>query len=127
MVASTPSGGRETVGDENGSRSTPSAPRSSSAMSEAQLVDVREPYEVEAGRIAGARHVELGRLPQQAATHRPRPAGGLLLPRRRRARRWRPPPSARPATRRTRSRAACSPGTAGGRPLEPEDGTVADH
>ena len=31
-----------------------------------QLVDVREPYEFEAGRIAGARHVELGRLGEQA-------------------------------------------------------------
>lgn len=31
-----------------------------------QLVDVREPYEVEAGRLAGARHVELERLASQA-------------------------------------------------------------
>jgi rhodanese-related sulfurtransferase len=35
---------------------------------EAQLVDVREPYEHEAGRIAGARHIELERLPGEAAT-----------------------------------------------------------
>jgi rhodanese-related sulfurtransferase len=34
----------------------------------AQLVDVREPYEVEAGRIAGARHIELERLASQAET-----------------------------------------------------------
>jgi rhodanese-related sulfurtransferase len=34
----------------------------------AQLVDVREPYEFEAGRIAGARHVELSRLSDQAET-----------------------------------------------------------
>ena len=33
---------------------------------EIELIDVREPYEYEAGRIAGARHVELGRLAQQA-------------------------------------------------------------
>ncbi len=31
-----------------------------------QLVDVREPYEVEAGRLEGARHVELERLASQA-------------------------------------------------------------
>jgi rhodanese-related sulfurtransferase len=33
---------------------------------EAQLVDVREPYEWEAGRIAGAVHIELERLAGQA-------------------------------------------------------------
>ena len=31
-----------------------------------QLVDVREPYEWEAGRIAGARHIELEQLASQA-------------------------------------------------------------
>ncbi|CAA9481295.1 MAG: hypothetical protein AVDCRST_MAG30-809 [uncultured Solirubrobacteraceae bacterium] len=31
-----------------------------------QLVDVREPYEHEAGRIEGARHVELERLASEA-------------------------------------------------------------
>ena len=31
-----------------------------------QLVDVREPYEHEAGRISGARHVELERLAAEA-------------------------------------------------------------
>jgi rhodanese-related sulfurtransferase len=36
------------------------------ARGEAQLVDVREPYEHEAGRIAGARHVELGTLAAEA-------------------------------------------------------------
>lgn len=35
---------------------------------EIQLVDVREPYEWEAGRIAGARHVELERVASQAPT-----------------------------------------------------------
>jgi rhodanese-related sulfurtransferase len=30
------------------------------------LVDVREPYEVEAGRIAGSRHIVLERLAEQA-------------------------------------------------------------
>jgi rhodanese-related sulfurtransferase len=33
---------------------------------EAQLVDVREPYEHEAGSIAGSRHVELGALAAEA-------------------------------------------------------------
>jgi rhodanese-related sulfurtransferase len=33
-----------------------------------QLIDVREDYEWDAGRIAGARHVELGELTAQAAT-----------------------------------------------------------
>ena len=38
------------------------------ARGDAQLVDVREPYEHEAGRIAGARHLELGILPAEAET-----------------------------------------------------------
>src|SRR5829696_3351051 len=33
---------------------------------EVQLVDVREPYEWDAGRIAGARHIELERLASEA-------------------------------------------------------------
>jgi rhodanese-related sulfurtransferase len=33
-----------------------------------QVVDVREPYEHEAGHIAGARHIELERLAARAAT-----------------------------------------------------------
>jgi rhodanese-related sulfurtransferase len=41
---------------------------------DAQLVDVREPYEHEAGRIAGAVHIELERLPSEAdALARDRP------------------------------------------------------
>jgi rhodanese-related sulfurtransferase len=44
------------------------------ARGEIQLVDVREPYEWEAGRIDGARHVELERLAARAETiHRDRP------------------------------------------------------
>ena len=35
---------------------------------DAQLVDVREPYEHEAGRIAGSLHIELERLPGEAAS-----------------------------------------------------------
>ena len=33
-----------------------------------QLVDVREPHEWEAGRIAGARHIELERLASEAGS-----------------------------------------------------------
>jgi rhodanese-related sulfurtransferase len=33
---------------------------------EAELIDVREPYEWEAGRIAGAKHIELERLAGRA-------------------------------------------------------------
>jgi rhodanese-related sulfurtransferase len=35
---------------------------------EIELIDVREPYEHEAGRIAGARHIELERVASQAPT-----------------------------------------------------------
>ena len=35
---------------------------------EIQLVDVREPYEWEAGRVDGARHIELERVASQAST-----------------------------------------------------------
>ena len=38
------------------------------ARGEVELVDVREPYEWEAGRIEGARHVEMERLASQADT-----------------------------------------------------------
>jgi rhodanese-related sulfurtransferase len=38
------------------------------ARGDAQLVDVREPYEHAAGRIGGARHVELGALAAEAET-----------------------------------------------------------
>jgi rhodanese-related sulfurtransferase len=38
------------------------------ARGDAQLIDVREPYEFEAGRIAGSRHVEMARLAEQAET-----------------------------------------------------------
>ena len=38
------------------------------ARGEVDLVDVREPYEHDAGRIAGARHIELARLSQEAGS-----------------------------------------------------------
>lgn len=41
---------------------------------EVQLIDVREPHEHDAGRIAGARHIELSQLSSAAATiNRDRP------------------------------------------------------
>lgn len=96
------------------------------ADGELQVIDVREPYEREAGHIAASRHLEMGRLSAEAATiERERPVvfycrvgarsrmaaeafraagyeaysldGGLL--------RW----------------------AEQGRPLSPEGGTVADH
>jgi rhodanese-related sulfurtransferase len=42
--------------------------RAAHERGEIQLIDVREPYEVEAGRIAGSRHIELERLAANAAT-----------------------------------------------------------
>jgi rhodanese-related sulfurtransferase len=38
------------------------------ASGEAQVIDVRESYEREAGRIAGSRHIELERLASAAET-----------------------------------------------------------
>jgi rhodanese-related sulfurtransferase len=47
---------------------SPQEARDILARGEAQLIDVRESYEWEAGRIAGARHIELERLAAQADT-----------------------------------------------------------
>jgi len=92
----------------------------------AQVVDVREPYEREAGHIAGTRHIELERLASQAQTLDPeRPViffcrvGSRSL-------------MAAQAFRRAGFDAWSMAGgiTAWddeGRPLEPEDGYVADH
>jgi rhodanese-related sulfurtransferase len=41
-------------------------PRRVAQMDDAQLVDVREPYEWDAGRIVGARHIEMARLAEAA-------------------------------------------------------------
>jgi hydroxyacylglutathione hydrolase/adenylyltransferase/sulfurtransferase len=93
---------------------------------EVQLVDVREPYEVEAGRIAGSRHVELERLASQAdSIDRDRP---VLFYCRSGVRSG----MAASAFRRAGYEAFNLVGGitawhAQGLPLEPEDGTVADH
>jgi rhodanese-related sulfurtransferase len=47
---------------------TPQQARELLDGSEAQLIDVRETYEWDEGRIAGARHIELERLASQAET-----------------------------------------------------------
>ena len=91
-----------------------------------QLVDVREPYEVEEGRLAGARHIELERLAAQAETiDRDKP---VLFYCRLGARSG----MAANAFRRAGFEAYSLTGgiTAWheqGLPLEPQDGTVADH
>ena len=91
-----------------------------------QLVDVREPYEHDAGRIEGARHVELERLAAQAETiSKDEP---VLFYCRLGAR----SAMAAQAFRRAGYEAYSLTGglTAWherGLPLEPEDGTVADH
>jgi hydroxyacylglutathione hydrolase/adenylyltransferase/sulfurtransferase len=47
---------------------TPAAVRERHERGEIELIDVREPYEVEAGRIAGSRHIEMAHLPSSAST-----------------------------------------------------------
>ncbi len=91
-----------------------------------QLVDVREPYEWEAGRFAGARHVELERLASEAdSIDRERP---VLFYCRLGSRSG----MAANAFRRAGYDAYSMDGGISewdnrGYPLEPEDGTVADH
>jgi rhodanese-related sulfurtransferase len=92
----------------------------------AQVVDVREPYEHEAGHIDGARHVELEHLASQADTlDRERPVifhcrlGARSL-------------MAAQAFRRAGFEASSMAGglqrwAQEGRPLAPEGGTVAEH
>ena len=93
---------------------------------DAQLVDVREPYEVEAGRIAGMRHIELGALTAQADTiDRDRPVVFYCRVGSRSA-------MAAGAFRRAGYDAYTLTGglvawQARGLPLEPADGTVAAH
>jgi rhodanese-related sulfurtransferase len=93
---------------------------------EIQLVDVREDYEHAAGRIAGARHLELGRLAAEAGTiERDRPVVFYCRVGARSA-------MAASAFRRAGWEAYSMAGglEAWDRaelPLEPEDGHVADH
>jgi rhodanese-related sulfurtransferase len=91
-----------------------------------QLVDVREPYEHEAGRIAGARHIELERLASQAETlDRERP---VIFYCRLGARSGMAANAFRRAGFDARSMDGGLERWHGeGRPLEPEDGHVAPH
>jgi rhodanese-related sulfurtransferase len=47
---------------------TPDWVRERHEAGEIQLIDVREPYEWEAGRLSGARHIELERVASEADT-----------------------------------------------------------
>ena len=93
---------------------------------EVQLVDVREPYEWDAGRIAGARHIELERLASEAESlDRDRP---VLFYCRLGARSG----MAANAFRRAGYDAYSMDGgltewDRRGLPLEPDDGSVAEH
>lgn len=105
---------------------TPQHTRDAVADGSAQLIDVREPYEWEAGRITGARHIELERLSGQAASiDKDKPvifqcrAGVRSL-------------MAAQAFRRAGYEAYSMAGgikawNDDGLPMEPEDGVVADH
>lgn len=96
------------------------------ARGEINLVDVRESYEHEAGRIAGARHVEFAKLSQEAGSLDPeRPtvfycrSGGRSA-------------VATQAFKASGFRAFNMTGgllawAAQGLPLEPDGGSVADH
>jgi rhodanese-related sulfurtransferase len=92
----------------------------------AQLIDVREDQEWEAGRIGGARHVVLGEVAAQAPTiDQERPVVFYCRVGARSA-------MAADAFRRGGYEAYSLAGgleawAGEGRPLEPDDGTVADH
>jgi rhodanese-related sulfurtransferase len=94
--------------------------------SDAQLVDVRTPEEVAAGRIAGSRHIELEQLPGQAAEiERERPVVFYCRSGARSA-------MATGAFRAAGYEAYNLDGgllawVEGGLPIEPEDGSVATH
>jgi rhodanese-related sulfurtransferase len=93
---------------------------------EAQLVDVREPYEWEAGRIAGAKHIELEHLAGQAdAIEKEKPVIFQCRLGRRSA-------LATDAFRAVgydayNMRGGIQAWTEAGLPIEPEDGHVAEH
>jgi hydroxyacylglutathione hydrolase/adenylyltransferase/sulfurtransferase len=91
-----------------------------------QLIDVREDYEVEAGRIAGARHIELERLASQADTiDRERP---VVFQCRLGARSAMAAQAFRTAGYEAYSmEGGLTEWVAAGLPIEPEDGRVAEH
>jgi rhodanese-related sulfurtransferase len=93
---------------------------------DAQLIDVREDYEWDAGRIGGARHIVLGEVASQAATiEQDRPVVFYCRVGSRSA-------MAADAFRSAGYEAYSLDGgleawTGEGRPLEPDGGAVADH
>jgi hydroxyacylglutathione hydrolase/adenylyltransferase/sulfurtransferase len=91
-----------------------------------QLIDVREDYEVEAGRIAGSRHIELERLASQADTiDRERP---VVFQCRLGARSAMAAQAFRTAGYEAYSmQGGLTEWVAAGLPIEPEGGRVADH
>ena len=105
---------------------TPEQTQAALAEGGAQVIDVREPYERDAGRIPGTRHIELERLASKADTIDPqRPVifhcrlGARSL-------------MAAQAFRRAGFDAYSMAGGIAqwaqeGRPLEPDDGYVAEH
>ena len=111
---------------EPGIEITPQQAKEMLDAGEAQLVDVRESYEWDAGRIAGARHIELERLASQAATiDKDRP---VIFQCRLGARSAMATQAFRTAGYEAWSMAGGLQRWADeGLPLEPEDGRVADH
>jgi hydroxyacylglutathione hydrolase/adenylyltransferase/sulfurtransferase len=91
-----------------------------------QLIDVREDYEVEAGRIASARHIELERLASQAdSIDRDRP---VVFQCRLGARSAMAAQAFRTAGYEAYTmQGGLAEWVAAGLPIEPEDGRVADH
>jgi rhodanese-related sulfurtransferase len=91
-----------------------------------QLVDVREPYEREAGHIAGTRHIEMNRLSAEAASlQQDRP---VVFYCRVGARSTMAAQALRAAGFQAYSMQGGLLRWAGeGRPLSPQDGYVADH
>ena len=104
----------------------PDEVRAAHERGEIQLIDVREPYEYEAGRIAGTRHIELERLASKAETiERDTP---VVFVCRLGARSGMAANAFRRAGWDARSMVGGMEEWAGrGLPLEPEDGHVADH
>jgi rhodanese-related sulfurtransferase len=92
----------------------------------AEVIDVREDYEREAGHVAGTRHIELAQLVGSAGTiERERP---VIFQCRSGARSLMAAQAFRRAGFDAYSMAGGLVQWAGeGRPLEPEDGRVADH
>ena len=105
---------------------TPEHAAGALADGSAEVIDVREPYEREAGRIAGTRHIELESLASNAGTiDRERP---VIFHCRVGSRSLMAAQAFRRAGYDAYSMAGGLERWAGeGRPLEPEDGRVADH